>query len=163
MYLFYIILLVFNGYAHDIHLSKTEIRFKPDQSAIQISAHIFIDDLEIALESRIEEKLNLCTKKEHFSADSLIWAYINEQLFLTVDNKELEFEWVGKEISEDLAAVWCFLEVPIESISANLEIHNTVLMELYDDQKNIVTFQNGSAKKEHMFFDIDSKPKFLEY
>jgi len=35
--------------AHDIHISKAEIHFKSERKVLQISLHIFLDDLEAEL------------------------------------------------------------------------------------------------------------------
>ena len=59
---------------------------------------------------------------------------------------------LGKEISKDLAGVWCYLEIPnIEAIK-QLKIQNQLLLEVFDDQKNIVHIRGPKGKKGGLIF-----------
>jgi len=157
----YIYILLHALGAHDFHLSKTEVRYKEDISSIQISTHIFIDDLEQVLSEKGHGELHLFTKKENPSSEQYIYDYIKSNLVLTVDGVPAEPEWVGKEISEDLSAVWCYLEIPETQIVESVSLLNKVLHDLFDDQKNVVSFQYNSERKEHMFFALGDKSKSL--
>ncbi len=162
MHALYIYILLSFLTVHDFHLSKTEMRYKEDISTIQISTHIFIDDLEEILSIQGYTDLSLFTEKEDPEAEQIIYDYIKSNLLLEVDGREMEFVWVGKEISDDLAAVWCYLEIPDTQILNNVQLVNRVLHDLYDDQKNVVSFQINSQKKEHMFFSHGDKYKSLD-
>ncbi len=148
--------------AHDFHLSKTEIRYKEDVSAIQVSTHIFIDDLEETLALQGYKDLSLFTKNEDPLADEYIYTYLQSTLLIDVDGVPLKFDWVGKEMSEDLAAVWCYLEVPNLQVHNEINVLNKVLHDLFDDQKNVVSFQYNASSKQHMFFSRGDKPKSLD-
>jgi len=159
---FYLYILLSAFVAHDFHLSKTEVRYKEDISAVQVSTHIFIDDLEMVLAEYGHADLELFTKRENPKADQFIYEYIQASLLIEVDGRPLEFEWVGKEISEDLAAVWCYLEIPNVQIREEMHLLNKVLHDVFDDQKNVVSFQYNSNKKQHMFFSQGDKAKSLD-
>jgi len=147
--------------AHDFHLSKTEVRYKEDISAIQISTHIFIDDLEEVLANQGHSELHLFTNKEDINAEEYIFQYLQSNLLIEVDDTEMEYTWVGKEISEDLSAVWCYLEITDTQIASDVKLLNKVLHDLFSDQKNVVSFQYNSQKKKHMFFSQGDKYKSL--
>jgi len=138
---------------HDLHMSNCEIEYKADESTIQISLRVFIDDLEAALVERGSEDLYLCTKKEHPKAEEYIVNYVNEMFKINIDGKDIAYSYIGKEMSEDLAAVWCYLEITDISITEKLVIENQVLMDLYDDQRNLTKVKLGKNNKEHFLFD----------
>jgi hypothetical protein len=131
---------------HDFHVSKCLIEYRPDEQALQISLHLFIDDLEYALEQRGQKDLYICTAREKESADKIIAAYLARKLSLEVNNRKHAFEFIGKEVSDDLSGIWCYLEITnIKELKA-LSIHNSILLEIFDDQKNIVSLTGPNQR-----------------
>lgn len=139
--------------AHDFHLSKCEVEYNLEEKAVQISLQIFIDDLELALTTAGTEKLYLFTKKEHPDAQQYIIDYIYEKLKIEVDEQLVEFQYLGNEMSDDLAAVWCYLEIPGVSIQSQFAIENTLLFEVFEDQRNLTKVKLSKSTKGHYLFD----------
>ena len=126
---------------HDYHLSNTEVRYNQEEQALQITTRIFIDDLEQALADQGHSKLFLCLENEAAHADSLVGQYLFDNIFISINDKQVYLSYLGKEISDDLAAVWCYLEISdVELINA-LEIENNVLLKTFGDQKNIINLK----------------------
>ena len=149
--------------AHDFHLSRTTVNYDSEEQAIQISTSIFIDDLELSLQGWGHDSLKICTHKEKEEAESLMHKYLSQHLTLEVNGKKLTTEFLGKEPSDDLMAVWCYLEIydvaPFEEIS----ITNTILTELFDDQKNITMLQLDKERVAHILFTTDKTSENVEY
>ncbi len=144
-----------NNTYHDFHLSRCEINYETATGDIQIAAHIFIDDLESALKQTGAKSLFIATPKESSDCNTSIEKYINQKLKIKVGNKILSATLLGKETSEDMIAIWCYLEIPnIKNIDA-LEVENKILNEMFNDQKNIVDFTINKKKKHFTIFDID--------
>ena len=152
----------FSPEIHDFHVSKCLIEFNQDEAALQMSLYIFIDDLEEGLRQKGYDQLFICTKQEAAEANDLINEYLGQHFQLRVNGQEESFEFIGKEISDDLSAVWCYLEITkIQELKA-LEIKNNILFSIFNDQKNIVSvigpkhkatllFQEGQEIKEAKF------------
>jgi len=140
---------------HDFHVSKTEIHYKSETESLQLSVHVFIDDLELALSPYSEFELNLLTEKEHQEADSLIGIYFNDVFKFSVDNQELLPVYLGKEISDDFQGAWCYLEQENLVSFDQITIRNTLLCEVFDDQKNIVSFKIDNKSKAFNILDKD--------
>lgn len=148
---------------HDFHLSKCDIHYSEDDTAIQISLRIFIDDLEEAIAKVLkEENLKLCTDREVETADSIMVAYLESTFQIKVDNDLRDLEYVGKEVSEDLLAVWCYFEIPNISPKENIQIENKILMETFADQSNMVSMIYSKDKEEHFMFQIGNTSGILE-
>ena len=135
------------GNLHEFHLSNTEIRYNVEESALQITFRIFIDDLEKTLANYGFENLNICTEKEAETADGLIEDYLRKNLVISIDSEIMEFDFLGKEISDDLIAVWCYLEILNVFPKEKIEVENNALFETFDDQKNIVRIKMDSGQK----------------
>ncbi|MEL6945184.1 MAG: DUF6702 family protein, partial [Bacteroidota bacterium] len=124
---------------HDIHISKALIEYDETEQALQITLHIFLDDLEaILIEGGAPTKLNLCTEKEHEQGETFVEKYLRSKFQLVVNGASAEYNYLGKEISEDFLAAWCYVEIPNVTQLESLEIKSSILMDLYDDQRNII-------------------------
>lgn len=125
---------------HEFHISKMLVAYAKEEGTLQVSTHIFIDDLELALREGGAPILRLATEYEHPEADSYLEAYLRRQLGFTADGKALSFTILGRETSDDLAALWVYIEVPVAKLPEQLRIRNAILTDIYADQKNIVKF-----------------------
>ena len=138
---------------HEFHMSKCQIEFNSKEKAVQISMHIFIDDLEEALRNQGSGKLFIGTEKETDTAEDYLYAYLKNHFQLKVNDQAMEYEFIGKETSEDLQAIWCYLEITdIETVS-NIVVENNVLMELFADQKNIIHIMMPNKKQGYFILE----------
>lgn len=112
---------------------------------LEIILHVFIDDLQAAIEQSVDADLRLGTASESPLADSLIHNYVASHLKLMNGDAAKKLSWVGKEQSDDLTAFWCFLESEPISEPEGLRVQFSLLQDLYDDQQNIlnVIWSNG--------------------
>ncbi len=123
---------------HAFHLTKTDIVFQPKEKTLQITMHLFIDDLELALEKQGKTSLLVGTEKEKMGVNELIINYLQQNFNLTVNGKKMPIAFVGKETTTDRQALWIYLEVKnLKNIKA-LTVENKVLTEVHADQKNMV-------------------------
>lgn len=149
---------------HDVHLSKSVIEYSPKDEALQITLHIFLDDLEATLINHgAPKKLNLCTKKEHEEGEDWMKKYLRASFRIMVNGEEKEYKYIGKEISEDFLATWVYLEVKDIKTIENIGVKSTILMELYDDQKNIVQIKVPEQKPKFLMFDRTYTEEFVIY
>jgi len=125
---------------HEFHVSKCLVEFKAEKEEIQISMNIFIDDLEIALKNMGIDSLYIGTEKESTVADEYIQKYLERTFMVGVnDSEKSTWLYIGKEVSEDLTSVWCYLLIEVKDEIDQLYIKNSILLETYDDQKNITS------------------------
>ncbi len=139
---------------HEFHMSKCEIAFNEEEKALQIILHLFIDDLEAALAEEGITKMYICTDKEHADAEKNMTNYLQENFVLNVNGENVDYTFLGKEVSEDLQAVWCYLEIENINSIKELKIKNQLLTSLFDDQKNIVSITStAEGRKGYFLFD----------
>ncbi|HPG08186.1 MAG TPA: hypothetical protein P5275_06880 [Saprospiraceae bacterium] len=143
---------------HDLHISKTELAYNPEDQAIQMSLHIFTDDLERGIEAMNgATDLKISTEHEKEEATQWIYDYLSTHLQLTIDGERRAFDWVGKEPTPDYQAVWIYLEIPGIPAVQDLEVRYDVLMELYDDQRNILMVMDPQGKRTYHLFEPKQK------
>lgn len=138
---------------HDFHLSKCDVIYSRTDRAFQMSLHLFIDDLEAALSAKGHSELGICTPQESSEGEDLMYRYIIDHLQIDIDGKTVIPGWVGKELSDDLAGVWCYLEIFSAEATQSISIRNNLLIEIYADQRNIVKIQHSEDQKAYFLFD----------
>lgn len=139
---------------HDIHLSVCELRFNESSSSFEVAIKIFIDDLETAIQKSGVKNLHIGTEHEDAYADEYIAAYIDRNLSIDIDGHRLKPDFLGKEITEDLLAVWCYVEYPkSRSPSSTCIMSNKILFDLYEDQRNIMDIKMSKSHKDYTIFD----------
>jgi hypothetical protein len=127
---------VYSADAHKFYLSLTEIHIREDKKAVEISMRIFPDDLDRAIEMTRGVNPRILTKFEHDSADAWIMEYLARNFFVRINGKQIHCSFLGKEAESD--AVWCYLEAPLPGTPDNIQVQNTLLTEIFQDQKNII-------------------------
>jgi len=138
--------------AHEFHLSKSIINYNTKDQTLQITLNMFIDDLEMALQPTAGDTLRLCTRKEIEGAENSIRAYIVAHLIIEIKGKKIIPEFLGKEQSDDLSAVWCYLEVVNIPSFFEMTVTNNIMVELYEDQKNMTNIQLDKERVEDILF-----------
>ncbi len=149
---------------HEFHVSKCLVEYKAENEEIQVSMNIFIDDLEIALKTLGVDSLYIGTEKEAEEADKYIDRYLGQAFTVMVNDQEkAEWQFIGKEISEDLSSIWCYLSIPAEENIEALFVKNSILLETYDDQKNITSIIGPEKKKTSFMGTRGDDEKMISY
>ncbi len=143
------VLIIILSLAHAFHLSKTEVNYDTKSNSIQIASKVFIDDLESELKYEGFSHLNIGTSKEKSNVDSILHVYFIKKLCFSSNGKTLSQEFVGKEMSDDLLAVWVYIEVPIKKALGEVKINNTILTKMFDDQQNMVIIKRDNKMIQH--------------
>ena len=140
-------------FVHAFHLTKTEINFDEKNNALNITLHIFIDDLEHAVQGTNKEKLFIGTEKENKETDKAIDAYLNKKFSIEIGNKKINTVWVGKETAYDMQAIYVYLSAEKIKNVQQMHISNNLLTEIFSDQKNIVQVNFPNKPQGYVVFD----------
>ena len=135
---------------HDVHVSICDMHYNEKTDRLEIRLNLFLDDFEYAMTNKGFDPVHLCTEIERDSAEIYLQAYLNEKFVIYIDEEVLELDFIGKEISADLASVDCYLESKKMGDFHTLSIKNALFIEIYEDQKNIVR-TTGISEVEDFF------------
>ena len=138
---------------HPIHVSKCQIEHDLESKHLQVTLHVFIDDLEASLKLNGVDSLYLGTEFEHQDGNDRVGEYLGEHFKISVGDRQVSLNFLGKELSDDYMAFWCYLE-SVEPITPdNMFVEYDVLMDLYDDQKNILNLIRLDRSEEYALLD----------
>lgn len=148
---------------HVFHVSRCEIRHNTAKQTVEVTLHIFIDDLEEALKKQGHDKLFLCTEKENTSANTHLLQYFQQQFQLQINGKTVNYTFIGKEMSDDMIAAWCYLEIPKVKTIKSLLVKNKLLLETFKDQKNIIQVIVPGKKDGYTVLDSSHAEEMFVY
>ncbi|MCF1190730.1 peptidase E [Mangrovimonas sp. AS39] len=142
--LFVVPLMAFSS-LHKYYVSITQVEYVPEKKSLQLISRIFIDDLEDVLQARYDENLVMAYKNEDKQVDLYVEKYIRSKFGIKINGQEVSLNYIGKEYEDDIAIV--YLEVENVKKISSIEITNSVLYDLYEEQQNIIRTKINSKNK----------------
>lgn len=130
---------------HKFYVSITQVQFVPAKKRIEITSRIFQDDLNKILEKKYQKKILIHNTTANSEEQLVLKKYLNDNLKIKVDGKLKPIQFHIAEIEEDVVVV--YLSITDVKNIANLEIQNSILIDLYTDQQNIMHFTINGDKK----------------
>lgn len=122
-----------------------EAAYNSTNKNFEVSIKFIGHDLEKVLTESTVPPLYLGTEKELANADEYLMKYIEKKIHFVVDGKSLNFKFIGKEINND-DFIYCFLESEKVDNPTKITIKNTLLTELFPEQKNAVYLTIGGKQ-----------------
>lgn len=121
---------------HPLHISVTEITLDEKEKELEIMLRIFTDDLELAIRNaKNDGTLNLLNPS-NTTTDKLAWEYLQSRFTLSTDGKIHPVKYLGHEADENVLIFYVQVQ-PIKKFKT-IDITNSILTELYEDQSNLV-------------------------
>ena len=159
---FLVVLLVLSSAFtfHKFYVGVFQIDYFKEKKAVQITARLFIDDLEKALYKKHNKHLYITTKDEISDANKYIANYLEEKLKIKINNKIQSFQFLTKEQEENV--VICYLKINFKDNIKDLEITNTILSDIFNEQQNLVHLNINGNKKTILFTNTETNQK-LKY
>ena len=153
---------------HDFHVTHTTFHYNDESKSMEITIKVAIEDLEKSIENRYSNKLDsFLDTQENKNIEKLIEEYFRNNLTLSADKNTQEYQWVGKELSNNLHDIYLYFEIPNYNKKENVEsitIKNTLFLDLYSYQTNIVLIELIDRKYNLTFTtDNDIQTIFVNY
>ncbi|MDE2848875.1 MAG: hypothetical protein OXO51_19390 [Gemmatimonadota bacterium] len=145
---------------HPFYISVCQVDHNPDTGALEMSFRIFMDDLELALETMGTERLHLGTEREAEKTDLYISRYLARHVVVEINGRHVSAAFLGKEV--ELDAMWCYVEVGDIPVFETMTMTNTLLLETYEDQVNLVHV-NANGQKKSLVFNQQQVTQTLEF
>lgn len=126
---------------HPIHLSVANIDYNFKTKKLEISFRVFADDFEQIINSKNDVVLNIGKKNEHKKTNNYIDSYISEHFSLTINNTKIKSKKLvlKKRELKDIT-IWLYYSIDFSGGIKQIKIMNSILTDLYRDQKNLLIF-----------------------
>jgi hypothetical protein len=133
------------GSIHPFHVSVCDVEYNREGKALQFTHHIFLDDFEEALKKKYDSSLDITKPQNELERDRYVKSYLLENFAVEVNGKPQESNYLGHELED--GAMYCYIEIEDIKKLKSLSVKNTLLIETFDDQVNLVHVKvNGKIK-----------------
>lgn len=128
-----------------------------------MTIHSFIDDIELALQQYSEEDMKLFQASESVDADSILQVYFQEHFTLSIDGIPVAYDYIGREESDDIMGIYTYLEILDIPNFETVEFSNSILLDTYEDQRNITVVKADNKPKAFHILSKDDYQKTVEF
>ncbi|MEN7550880.1 DUF6702 family protein [Rapidithrix thailandica] len=143
---------------HPIHIGISNIEYNANHKSLEITHKIFLDDFENAVKTEMGVELKLGSENVHPDKEAYIQQFIEKHFWIKVNNKTKSPTYIGNET--DFEAIWIYQEVPNVKKLKKVEVGNSVLLNIFDDQKNIIHFKYLENHKSGLLSQDQAKETF---
>ncbi len=124
-----------------------------------ITSRIHIEDLNKALEKKYQKKITI--ESENSSAEELLLKeYLSNRFSIKVNGQVKPLNFLSKEIDGD--ELVCYWNIKNISKISHLEVNNSILIECFSDQQNMINVTVLGAKKSFLLTNSTTS-KTLKY
>jgi hypothetical protein len=146
--------------AHKFYVSIYQIDYAPEKKMLQITARIFIDDLNEALLKKYKQKTFLGEKNESDADIALMKKYVLEDFSLKVNGQPKTINYLSREFENNV--IICYFNVKDATKIKTMEIRNKTLFEFFPDQQNIIQ-ANVFGHKQNLLLTADNPGGVLKW
>lgn len=119
---------------HPIHVSVTEIAYDEKEKELEIMVRAFTDDIELGIRQQRNEPE--FTVQASAGIKNILWQYVQPHISIHLDGKSYPVKYLGYEKEEDVLVFY----IQVQPVKAwkTIEVKNSLLTEVYEDQSNLV-------------------------
>jgi len=129
-----------------VHVALTSIEYLEARKGFHVSFKIFRDDLERIIAAKYKVAVKLTNGDENPQEKKYLQKYIGENFRLVVNGRDtLALHFEGRHIEE--MSIWIDFSLPYAGRVECVDVHNTVMMDMFCDQTDLVIFKFGEMEK----------------
>jgi hypothetical protein len=137
------------------------VNFNEEKAAFEIIGRYFIDDMQEVLQMRYDKQLSLDPEQLSPNVDFYLERYFAQKFDLRLNAQKQNLNYVGKTFKGDQIVILLQSEAIYDLNGKPLEIENKVLMELFEEQKNLVHLRMSNLKKSAVLISGNSVLKLM--
>lgn len=145
---------------HKFYVALYQINYVPQKKMLQITARIFVDDLNSAVGKKYTKKINIGSENETDEDLILLKKYLSEKFSVKINGHSRPMNLLSKEMEGDVLI--CYLNIKEVPKVNSIEVYNAINIEGNSEQQNIMHF-NVSGVKNTLLFTESTTKGMLKY
>ena len=141
--------------AHKFYVSLYQVNYAPEKKMLQITARLFVDDVNNSIGKKYKKKMNLGSETETVEDLNLFKKYFSEKFSIKVNGQLKAAQFLSKEMEGDVLI--CYFSIKDINKVSGLEIYNAIITEGNSEQQNIMHFNVLGVKNTLLFSESSSK------
>jgi hypothetical protein len=134
---------------HPIHVSITNMEYFPEKQEIEFTTKIFKDDFQLLFIHLKELNIDFNNVDSIKKYQKEIDNYISYHVEIEINQKKQNLELSGFKLNDE--AIWLSYNLKIKNEIRSIKIINTLLLDLYFDQKNLLIFKFEDQEYAYQF------------
>ena len=130
---------------HPFHVSICDVTYDSNDKHLKISVRLFADDLERGLSDYAEDPDLALLELDSTKLNVLLQRYLSENLRFTTSKEVLRLHYLGSQKEDN--GMWCFLEYENLTPFDEIAVFNSLLVNAFNDQENLVHFRKNKTVK----------------
>lgn len=147
-----------NAHSHPLHLSFTNLEFNTKTSRWQLTIKVFTDDFSSNLKTSTGQEAVIGTKDKSYETEKLLKLWLDKKFLIWFDTRPVEMtNWKldGIKVKDD--ATWLTFLISAPLPVSEIRIRNSILLDLYSDQKNLFILVMGQTQSAFEFKNKDQE------
>ncbi|MGB5944255.1 MAG: DUF6702 family protein [Leeuwenhoekiella sp.] len=141
--------------AHKYYFSVSEIKYNVQNESVEIITRIFYDDLEKTMQTRYDADFKIGGGYPEDKRIALLQRYFDQKLRIKVNGKPVKLKFLGLKTEQDYAVN--FAEIKNVPSIKSIEVVNTLLRDLFENQKNVIHLEIGGNRKSFLLITENDK------
>jgi len=152
----------FSEIYHPVHFSVINMEYNDKTEAFDISIKLFTDDFEKIINKNDNVVLNLGKENQLKDCNKFIDKYIKKNFVIVFDKKGVskKLEQQKFTVNENDKATWIYYSLKSKK-PIKVLIRNTLMNDLYNDQKNLFIFTVKDFQEAKKFEKSDTDLQFV--
>lgn len=143
--LFLILLPFFAIKPHPLYLSVIDVVHNNHVNNLELTCKIYTDDFEQAIKIAYKTQVDLLNTKNIAQNNILVERYLRDHLQVVIDDKAVNFNYIGYEHKE--AGIWVYFEALNIITPAKIQVATNLLFAVSPKQNNIINVTINSSTK----------------
>lgn len=137
---------------HPLHLTFTNLEFKTQNNHWVLTIKVFSDDFATNLKMSTGSEINFNVRSKGDETEKIVRKWLENRFRIWFDSKPIEFDnwkFEGLKVKED--ASWLTYTITAPLPVSEIKIQNSLLVDLYPDQKNLFILVMGKFQSAYEF------------
>jgi len=165
----YVFILFFFAYGfqsnksmHPVHFSVINMEYNEQNQAFDISIKLFSDDFEKIVNKNYNVVLNLGKDNQLKNCNNYIDRYVKRNFVVVFDKKPVSKRMMQEKVivKSEEKSVWLYYKLQTKKPHKVL-VRNTLMNDLYNDQKNLFIFTIAKFQEAKKFEKNDTDLQFV--
>lgn len=135
---------------HPVHVSITNVDYLQNENKVELSIKVFKDDFQLLFVHLYQLNIDFDNIEKNINSQEKINTYFSNHLKVNIDNKENK-ELKYKGVKKNDESIWFLYEIELSAVPNSIEFTNTILLDLYLDQKNMLIFSYNDKEEGYLF------------
>ncbi len=149
---------VIHTYGHPLHLTFTNLEFKTQNSHWLLTIKVFTDEFTTNIKMPDGEGTFDRAKLKSGETEKILNNWLESKFVIWFDTKPIEiskWKFEGIKVKDD--ATWITYSISAPMPVAEIKIRNSLLLDLYPDQKNLFILVMGQTQSAYEFKNKDQE------